>query len=267
MKYYDQHTHSAFSEDSNEDLRNYYLCAIRDGVDYVCTCEHFDFETIMGKTWSADFDSAIKYREELKKEFPNITPLLGVELGYKPTAYKVITDLACRYPFDIIQLSIHDNNIIDYYFPEQFGDYYETLNGYFDLMLDGVTNFDNYDVLSHLDYGFKTCLFINKNLKLSEFEGKIKKILEVIIKKGKALEVNSKVQNKIYEITNNYDNLEYLLKLYKSMGGEKITLSSDAHEVKFYRSNFSLYMDIIKKNGFNKLSYYIKRKEYFYDID
>ena len=58
-----------------------------------------------------------------------------------------------------------------------------------------------------------------------------------------------------------------MLRLYKSLGGEKLTLSSDAHEVKVYRSNFPLYMKIIKENGFDKLSYYIKRKEYFYDID
>ena len=268
MLYHDQHMHSFYSEDSHEDLRNYYLEAQKLGIKYVCTCEHFDFETIIsGKTWCADFDSAIKYREELKKEFPDIIPLLGVELGYKPTSVKAITELSNKYPFDIIQLSIHDNNVIDYYYPDQFGDYRETLNGYFNLMLDGVTNFDNFDSLSHLDYGFKTALMIDKDLKLKEFEDIITKILKVLIKKNKCLEINSKVQNKIFGITNNYDNLEYLLKLYKSLGGTKLTLSSDAHEVKYYRSNFPLYMDIIKKNGFNKLSYFIKRKEYFYDID
>ena len=268
MIYYDQHTHSSFSKDSHEDLRNYYLEAQRQGIKYVCTTEHFDFETIIsGETWSCDFNEAIKYREELKKEFPDITPLLGVELGYKKTSLVHIKKLAKEYDFDIIQLSIHDNNVIDYYYPKYYTNYYETLNGYFDLMLEGVTVFDNFDVLSHLDYGFKAALGVNKDLELKEFEDVITKIFKVLIKKGKALEINSKVQNKIFEIKQNYDHLNYMLKLYKSLGGEKLTLSSDAHEVKVYRSNFPLYMKIIKENGFDKLSYYIKRKEYFYDID
>ena len=66
---HDQHTHSSFSRDSKEDLRNYYLQASKLGISYVCTTEHFDLHTsVDGTTWDADYDTLIKYQKELKKE-------------------------------------------------------------------------------------------------------------------------------------------------------------------------------------------------------
>ena len=110
-KYYDQHTHSSFSPDSKEDLRNYFQKAKELGIEYVSTCEHFDYMTnVDGYTWIADYDELIKYHKILEKEFPEVKPLLGVELGYKRISYEEMIKLAKKYPFDIIQLSLHEND-------------------------------------------------------------------------------------------------------------------------------------------------------------
>ena len=271
---HDQHLHSSFSNDSEEDLRNYFIEADKLKIPYIMTCEHLDFATFDGTNWIPDFDNLIKYQNELKKEFPNITPLLGLELGYKKDYLDDTKALIEKYDFDLIQLSIHDGKYGDFYFPSTFQNKeIEVMNYYFDLMEDALTNFRDFDSLSHIDFGFKTIVQINPKYKFNMFEDRIKRILKMLVKLDKPLEVNSKVNevlNNIYiENDSNYhydDHLRYLLSLYKECGGTKLTLSSDAHKAYKYRLDFDKHIKTIKEMGFNKLSYFIKRKEYYYDL-
>ena len=70
-------------------------------------------------------------------------------------------------------------------------------------------------------------------------------------------EINVKVQNALPE-----SHLRDFLKLYKELGGTKLTLSTDAHSSNRYLEHFDKYVSIIKESGFNYLCYYIKQKEY-----
>lgn len=272
---HDQHLHSSFSNDSEEDLRNYYIEAKKIGAQYVITTEHYDFATTVdGTTWSVDYDNLIKYQKELQKEFPTITPLLGLELGYRKEYLKEMNEISNKYDFDLIQLSIHDGQRGDYYFKSTFIDDIEgTMNLYFDTMVEAMKTFKNFDVLSHIDFGFKTIVQINNKYKLNMFEDRIREVLTLLVKLGKPLEINGKVMEVLNEeylksdSTYRYDDhLRYLLSIYKECGGEKLTLSSDGHKASKYRLDFDRHMATIKEMGFTKLSYFIKKKEYFYDL-
>lgn len=274
-KIHDQHLHSSFSMDSTEDLRNYYEEAKKQGIKYVMTCEHYDYATsVDGTDWCADLDGLQKYQKELQKEYPNITPLLGIELGYKKDYLKEITEISNKYDFDLIQLSIHDGPLGDYYFKSTFEkDIIGTMNYYFDQMVDALNSFSNFDVLSHIDFGFKTIVQINPSYKFKMFENRIREVLKILVKLDKPLEINSKVNevlnNEYLKVDKNYqydDHIRYLLSIYKECGGTKLTLSSDGHKVSKYRLDFDKHIKTIKEMGFTKLSYFIKRKEYFYDL-
>ena len=76
------------------------------------------------------------------------------------------------------------------------------------------------------------------------------------------LEINTKVQESI----NDDEHLKYILRLYKSLGGNYLTLSSDAHKKERYLSGYDKYSKIIKNSGFDRLCYFVKRELYFYDI-
>lgn len=269
FKYYDQHIHSSYSRDSQEDIENYYKVALEKGVNYVITCEHFDYNTIVdGSTWDADYDDLIKRQEEFKVKYPTITSLLGCEIGYKLRAIEPINELLSKYNFDLVQLSFHDNDLIDYYFKGAFTENPEgKIIGYFTHIIEGLNRFDNFDVFSHLSFGFKTIKMLNPEENLKKYERFVKEIMTILIKKGKAFEINTKVIETIYSIDHNYDHLEYVLDLYKSLGGVKLTLSSDAHKTDRYMSSFDVVIPIIKKHGFNELSYFIQRKEYTYVLD
>lgn len=260
---HDQHMHSHYSEDSKEDLKAYLDVASRLGIKYFMTCEHVDFDPpSFDKSWIADFKELRKECATLIPLYPNIKFLYGIELGYRLDHYQDMVDMLKNNKFDLVQLSVHDDGKHDYYLKESFLDTYNDLCLYFDKIYEAITNFSDYDVLSHFDYGFKTARMVNNEEDIKKYEGKIVKIFTKLIELNKALEINSKVQDTI----NDDEYLKYILNLYKSLGGEKLTLSSDAHFVKNYRLNFDKYIKMIKDAGFKYLCYYIDRCEYHYDL-
>ena len=115
-------------------------------------------------------------------------PLLGLELGYRKDYFDEMVDIASKYDFDLIQLSIHDSGVGDYYFVETFNEGIDKImNQYFDLMEEGINSFNNYEVLSHIDFGFKTVVMIDPTYKFNHFEERLIKVFKLLIK------INNKV--------------------------------------------------------------------------
>lgn len=263
MILHDQHVHSNYSEDSTELLINHYYVAKNKGCKYFVTTEHIDYMPSMsGYDWLCDFDKLIKELNALNK-LDGPIPLLGIEMGYRKDYLKQIKAQLNKYDYDLINLSVHDSGKIEYYFAENFKilGLKETIKLYYENVLDAVTQIDKFNVLSHLDYCYKTVYRIDPTYNFLDDIDLIKPILEILIKKEKALEINIKVQNALYD-----KHLKEFLKLYKELGGTRLTLSTDAHQATRYLENFDKYIKIIKDSGFNYLCYYIKQKEYHFDI-
>ena len=265
MHIHDQHVHSSYSRDSQADIYKYAQTANQLGCKYFVTTEHIEFDSAAtNDDWCVDYPNLIKDLEKLKEQYPHMEFLLGIEIGYRKDKLNNMNEMLKSYPFDLVNMSIHDNSKVDYYMKRDFIEegIESMLNIYFNNIIDGLENYNDFDVLSHFDYGFKTAYLINPNLKLSNYEEYVKKIFNLIIKKDKTLEVNIKVQ--INQGTD--ENLIYWLNLYKKMGGYKLTLSSDSHNNDDYFKNHEHYIKIIKEAGFNELRYFVKRKEYIYNI-
>ena len=261
---YDQHVHSYYSFDSKQSIEEYLDVATKLGLKYFVLTDHYDLNHInTGKDLSFDISKQRKELEKLQKRYPDIKILFGIEMGYKPSELKYINKVLDENEFDIINLSLHELDDIDYYFPDRFikDGVDKTLQTYFDKQLEMVRSFDNFDVLCHIDYAFKTAYLIDNNLKIDRYENTIIEIMKELIKKDKALEINTKVQE-IMPI----EHTQYLLELYKRVGGKNLTLSSDAHEAARFCDGFDKYVPIVKESGFNHLTYFIKRKKYLFDI-
>ena len=89
----------------------------------------------------------------------------------------------------------------------------------------------------------------------------VKEILISLIKKDKTLEINTKVVDELP-----IEHTIKLLSFYKELGGTKLTISSDAHELSRYLISFDKYLNLVKELGSNYLCYFVNRKEYHYDI-
>ena len=59
-----------------------------------------------------------------------------------------------------------------------------------------------------------------------------------------------------------------IVKIYHDLGGEIITVGSDAHEVKFLLTDFDVVADMLKNAGFNYYTIFNERKpEFIRDYD
>ena len=264
MIIHDQHVHSYYSFDSNQRIKEYLDKAILLGLDYFVLTDHCDFNFV-DKHKDLFFDIKKQHEElkELQSKYPNIKILHGIEIGYKPSEINRIEDVIKNNHFDLINLSLHESDGIDYYLLEEFKKLgvNKTLEIYFSRELETVKEFDDFDVLSHLDYGFKTAYLGDNTLSIKKYESYIKDIMKELIQKHKALEINIKVQSVLP-----IEHTDYLLGLYKKLGGRYLTLSSDAHDINMYRHNFDKYINIIKNAGFTQLAYFINRERHLLNI-
>ena len=207
-----------------------------------------------------------KQKEELdrlQKKYPVIHILQGIEMGYKPIDLKRMNEVVENNHFDVVNFSLHETDGIDYYRQEPFKEkgIKEMLNFYFKQILEMVTVFDNYDILCHIDYGFKTAYLIDNSVSINEFEDIVSQIMRIIIQKDKTLEINTKVQGMLP-----IEHTLALLRIYKELGGKNISLSSDAHKVDRFCADFDKYISIIKEAGFDHLDYFIDRKRHVVKI-
>ena len=265
MILHDQHVHSEYSQDSNELLENYIKLAIENGQDYFVVTDHLDYDmAITHIDWLADYKKERIHLNELQNKYPNIRLMEGIEVGYKEHKLTQIYNVLSETKFSLINLSIHDYKEFDFYVREIYEKYSidYLLNLYFDLAIKAVKTFKDFDVFCHFDYAFKSAIKVDPSLKINKYEDKLIELFKEIIKRDKALEINTKVQ----EFIKSKDHLLYVLNLYKKLGGKNLTLSSDAHVLKRYKSSFDIMLPIIKEAGFDHLVYFVDRNRFEYKI-
>ena len=229
---FDQHVHSSFSFDSNEDLENY--INVSNNSDIITT-EHLDFENpiINYKDSSIDYLKYVGQIKNLNKKYSNKF-FLGIEIGYTPNSEKRIEDFLKDKNFNLKLLSIHQNGNYDYMCVNKKLISLEVLiQEYFEQMIQALESSIEFNVLAHFEYGLRMI-----DISVTDFDNLasvfLNKIIELIVKKEIALEVNTKSMYK-YKKENLYN---YMIEKYIKKGGRLFTLGSDAHNIKEYAYKF-----------------------------
>ncbi|MCM1165570.1 MAG: histidinol-phosphatase HisJ family protein [Ruminococcus sp.] len=260
MIYADQHTHSSFSSDSAEPLAETAKAASEKGLKTICLTEHLDLDYPTGEF---RLDTAA-YRAELmrvREMFSGrLEVLFGVELGLMDYLAPRLNEFAAAWDFDFIIGSSHLVDGKDPYYPE----YFETLgskNGvlrYFESILANVRAFDNFDVYGHLDYVVRYSP--EKAYEPLDYREMIDEILKSLISKGKGIEVNTAgVASGI-----GYPHPHaFILRRYKELGGEVITVGSDAHDRSRVAADFDKAQTALEAAGFEYYAVFRGRKAEF----
>lgn len=189
--------------------------------------------------------------------------LMGVEMGYQPHVLDRIDNLITSHPFDFVILSIHYADGLDFYNGDFFKNrtQYESYRRYYEVALDAVTSYDNYDVFGHLDYIIR--YGDPKAYKYDDYKDTIDEILKVIISKNKGLDLNTSGYR--YNLNCVHPSKEILAR-YKELGGTIITLGSDAHRKEDLQANFTDAINILKELGFTHVTHFKNRKPEFVEI-
>ena len=229
---FDQHVHSNFSFDSNEDLENYINVSNKNDI---VTTEHLDFANpiINYEDSSINYLKYIEEIDSLNKKYSNKF-FSGIEIGYTPNSEKRIEDFLKDKNFNLKLLSIHQNGIYDYMCVNKKLISLEALiQEYFEQMIQALESSIEFNVLAHFEYGLRMI-----DISVIEFDNLasvfLNKIIELIVKKEIAFEVNTKSMYK-YKKENLYS---YMIEKYLKKGGKLFTLGSDAHNIKDYAYKF-----------------------------
>ena len=230
---FDQHVHSNFSFDSNEDLENYINVSNKNDI---VTAEHLDFANpiINYEDSSIEYLKYIKEITSLNKKYSNKF-FSGIEIGYTLNSEKRIKDFLKDKNFNLKLLSIHQNGLYDYMCVNKKLISLEALiQEYFEQMIQALESSIEFNVLAHFEYGIRIIdiSVTDFNSLASKF---LNKIIELIIKKEIAFEVNTKSMYK-YKKENLYS---YMIEKYLKKGGKIFTLGSDAHNIKDYAYKFN----------------------------
>ena len=235
----DMHIHSEFSCDSEEKMDDCIKWAIERNLSYICFTDHLDLNK---KDWGYGYFNPEKYFASIEKmkEIYNgkIDILSGIEFS-EAYEYPIEFEYYTSMPFDFILGSVHifmDDKFASELVLENYP-FDEVMDKYF-LCVDKLAGIKNIDSIAHFDFPSRYYMSFDYNNK------HILDILNKMIKNDIALEINfSSLRKGLNETMPKRE----VVKMYKDLGGKKITLGSDAHRLSEIGSFDYDYLKILSK--------------------
>ena len=268
----DCHLHTEFSGDSEAPVRAQADRAVSLGMRAVCFTDHDDFDAWSpdGKQefildWDAYFRAMPLFREEYEGRLKILT---GVELGLQLHIKSYLDERMAQYG-DLIDYRIGSSHFvdgIDLYYPDYFklSPYTdpdelerERYRHYFEATLRRLEACDCYEAVGHLDYVVRYGPNRNRKFTYKDYADVIDPILEVLIRKDKALEVNTGGFKYGLGHPNPHEDI---IRRYKELGGKLITVGSDAHAPEHVGFEFARTAEILKSCGFREDAVFEKKK-------
>ena len=224
---FDFHMHSRVSFDGHDSGEVLARAAAAAGLKEICFTDHIDYDPL-GTMPDMAFDTAAYNAEYDALEIPGLKIRRGMEFGLaRDNAAQFREDLKRRH-FDIVLGSIHFVDDLDVYFEPFWQDktVFQAERRYLEETLACVQVHDGFDVLAHLTYIAKTrSHHAPRPVPYAEHRELIDEILRVVAAKGKGLEMNTSGVDRGGGCLPTKDYYQR----FKELGGEIVTVGSDAH--------------------------------------
>lgn len=259
MKIADYHLHSRFSLDGMQTMEEACSKAIELGVSELCFTDHLEFADNYWINY-ADYQRSI---EKVRQKFNNqLTIKSGLEVGFDKRAQPQIETYLKDKKFDFLIGSMHRVEELDLF----NGDFFKgkeiriAIHEYFQALLERI-KISDFSVLGHITLfkRFFKQLGVNvSDFVWSDYDEIIRALLQALITQGKGIELNMRVP---------LIDLDFrILRLYQELGGEIITLGSDAHHVRTMQVMKEGF-EALRASGYRYYCLFEKRKPIFVSLD
>ena len=267
----DYHMHSSFSGDSKTPMEEMILTGISKGLSRMCFTEHNDFDHPVSEDIPKDsmllnpdsyLHDLLHYKEKYKDK---IDVLFGVELGLQPHVTKETTDFAKAHDYDFIIASSHachrkDPYLLSFY---EGRTQEEAYLEYFESILENLGLYSDFDVYGHLDYVVRYGPKKDEGYSSEQSKSILDTILQKLISSGKGIEINTGgLKYGIRDMNPCQD----ILRRYKELGGEIITVGSDAHTPDQIATSFDRAEEALSACGFRYYCTFEKRMPAFHKL-
>ena len=270
----DMHMHTWFSTDSEACPCDMADEAVRKGLKTICFTDHFDKDDLeWGEEGIFDVDAYFVEMQKLQEEYAGkLNIRIGIELGLRTYLKDYYEELTKKYPFDFVIGSVHnvpckkdvEGNILytDPAAEKLFTDRTdkEAYRLMMETTLENVRTSDCFQTLGHLDYVVRYGKSREKEYSYTDYADIIDEILKLLIEKEKGLEVNSAGLKYGLPFAHPHPDV---LKRYRELGGEIITIGADAHKPEHIAYDFAKAEEILKSCGFKYYTEFKERKPIF----
>ena len=270
----DMHMHSWFSTDSEACPCDMADEAVRKGLKTICFTDHFDKDDLeWGEEGIFDVDAYFVEMQKLQEEYAGkLNIRIGIELGLRTYLKDYYEELTKKYPFDFVIGSVHnvpykkdaEGNILytDPAAEKLFTDRTdkEAYRLMMETTLENVRTSDCFQTLGHLDYVVRYGKSREKEYSYTDYADIIDEILKLLIEKEKGLEVNSAGLKYGLPFAHPHPDV---LKHYRELGGEIITIGADAHKPEHIAYDFAKAEEILKSCGFKYYTEFFEQKPVF----
>jgi histidinol-phosphatase (PHP family) len=265
--FYDYHVHTAFSEDSSMGMEEMCLGAIERNIVEIAVTDHLDID-YPDRDFQFDLDyaaysTAIDHARE--KYHGRLNIIKGIEIGLQAHILDECAAFLEGKDFQFVIASVHAVSGMDLSGDEYYRQktkkaaYIE----YLEALLACIKNFKAFNVVGHVDLLRRYGSYRDKSMKHSDFGDLLDLVFEELISTGRGLEINTSGFR--YKLQSTLPDLD-LLKRYRELGGEILTIGSDAHTPHHLAYYFSAAYQVVKKAGFDYITRFPHGKPEFVKI-
>ena len=262
---FDQHIHSSFSYDAERGitLSKILETAMAKGLAGVAITDHLD------PIWPDEedpsfldvpaYETALNEAESLYAD--KIRFARGIELGFLPgEALAICEDVVSAYPYDFVIGSVHNSATAPIEKPvfQEGRSRHDSIDDYYSLIIDSIRVYKNYDILGHIN-----CIdrYTDGFAEEDEYMPYADEIMKILVADGKGLEINTSSFR--YNIGARGTPTPAILARFKELGGEIITIGSDAHCIPHIGTYIEYGERMLLAAGFKYLAVFSKRQPDF----
>lgn len=255
----DYHIHTSFSMDSESHMEAACQAAIARGIDEIAFTDHLDFGPCdsSGAFPTDRYVAAIQRCRERYQDRLDVRT--GIEVGEPHIFARQAADVIDAGHFDVVLGSVHyakgmQAAWLEEFFDQPLRDAYES---YFREVVDLAKQGD-FDILAHLDLVKRDARKFGKAYDgPGPYEDMIRAALKAIVERGKGIELNTSPLRRGQPEP--CPSLE-ILRWYGELGGEILTLGSDAHAPEVVGSHLEVAVEMVKAAGFKRLATFADRE-------
>ena len=262
---FDYHIHTDFSDDCFTPMEEMVEAAAQKGLKEIAVTDHYDPD-YPDKDFPFEIDFPKYHKHLLECSEANksrIRILKGIEIGIQHgDTLKKCEKAAGGFPYDIVIGAFHS-----VYGKALYLNYFDDVTieqgvmDYYVYMRDCLRQFKNFDILGHINVIDR---YADRLPCYSPYMEIIESILKALIDDGKGLESNASSYR--YNMGERTIPALEILKMYKELGGEIITIGSDAHKGPQVGYGYEKAVDTLAACGFKYISTFEGRKVGFVKI-
>lgn len=259
MYLYDYHMHSRNSVDGQNSVMEMCQKAVEVGLMEIAVTDHYEpteknrhyVEYHAERHLFDVLKARAVYKDRLKIKF-------GLELGQPQLYPEWCEKVVESFPYDYVLGSLHklpgDIDMGDINYADADVRYYckQYLR-----QLRKLAQSNQFDCIGHFDLPKRYSAKYQVSINLMEYREEVEEILKILIKNGKGIEVNtSGLRQHVKDYLPNLD----IVKLYRELGGEIITIGSDAHCTADVGKGIHEGIALARQAGFKYITVFHRRK-------